>query len=276
MDFTNYYPKNSVVSEGSDLEIEANFVRFKEMVTPKDVREIGLIGVPKTFPLTGEELTDEFIALHLQNAIAELEMQGLIFSAAIFHHVEDMHYEGVTGVKFFPTVLRRSPVREIESIELRYPNAQTENPQLIYEIPKEWITFENNKVNVIATTGFLTPNLVSGSANIPLVNLFQTNYKPSSYRVNYKAGFDQDRLPVIAWHLLLDMATLAILSEIAPMMFSTTGVNVGIDGVSQSAQLPGPRIFEGRIAALREKVEQNRELIKGYYGVSITMEFNGL
>lgn len=275
IDFTNPYPKNTIVEEGEELEIEANFVRFRTMVTPKDVREIGLVGVPKVFPLTGEELSDDFVSLHLQNAIAELEMQGMIMSPAIFHHIDDLHGQGLTGVDFFPTLLKRWPVRDVISIELRYPNAQKDNPQLMYRIPDEWITFENNKVNVIATTGFLTPNLVSGSANIPLVNLFQMGYKPSGYRVNYRAGFDQDRIPVLAWNLIVDMATVNILSEIAPAMFSPTGSNVGIDGVSQGVQLPGPKIFDGRIKALQEKIKRNRELLKGYYGASILMEFNG-
>lgn len=276
MDFKNPYPRLTNVQQTTGLEIEANFIRFKPMVTPSDVRTYGLVGVPKVFPLTGEEITDEYIAAHLQTAIAELEMQGLILSAAIFHHIDDLMSEGITGVRFFPTLLKKFPVREIESIELRYPNSVMSNPSLLYTIPKDWITFENGKVNVIATTGFLAPNLVAGSANIPLVNLFQTNYRPSGYRVNYKAGFDQDQLPVIVWHLLVDMTTVNILSEIAPMMFSSTGINVGIDGVSQSAQLPGPKIFDARINSLMQKIQRNRDLIKGYYGAAITLEFAGL
>lgn len=275
MDFKNPYPRNTAVEAGTNLEIEANFVRFKTMVTPTDIRNYGLIGIPKVFPLTGEEISDSYIAAHLHSTIAELEMQGMIMSPAIFHHIDDLMSEGITGTRFFPSLLKKFPVREIESIELRYPNAQAEKPSLLYKIPKEWITFENGKVNVIATTGFLTPNLVSGSANIPLVNLFQTNFKPSGYRVNYLAGFDQDRLPAIVWHLVVDMASLNILTDIAPMMFSSTGINVGIDGVSQSAQLPGPRIFDGRIALLQQRIERNRELIKSYYGSSIVLEFSG-
>jgi hypothetical protein len=276
VDFTNPYPRNTVVDAGTSLEIEANFVRFKTMVTPEDVVKHGLIGIPKTFPLTGEEISEEFIASHLHSVIGELEMQGMIMSPAIFHHIDDLIGEGIAGIKFFPTILKKFPVREIESIELRYPNAQINKPTLLYTIPKEWITFENGKVNVIATTGFLTPNLVSGSANIPLVNLFQTNYKPSGYRVNYKAGFDQDRLPVIVWHLVVDMTALNVITDIAPMMFSNTGINVGIDGVSQSAQLPGPRIFDGRVGILQARIKKNTELIKSYYGSSISLEFVGL
>lgn len=276
MDYKNPYPKNSNVAQDGNLEIEGNFIRFKPMVQPSDVLKFGLVGIPKRFPLTNEPITEEYIANHLEASISELEMMGLILSAAIFHHVDDLYDGGLGSNRFFPTMLKKYPVREIITIGLRYPNAQKDNPSLIYEIPADWITFENNKVNVIATTGFLAPHLVQGAGNIPLVNMFHSSYKPSGYRIDYKAGFEQDQLPVIVWQLIIDMTTVAILTEIGPLLFSNTGISVGIDGVTQSAQLPGPKIFEARILSLMKKIEKNRNLIASYYGAAIDMEFLGL
>jgi|GEM_PF-2827534 len=276
MDFKNPYPKNTSVAQDGNLEIEGNFVRFKPMVQPADILKFGLVGIPKVFPMTNEPITEEYIANHLEASVAELEMMGLILSASIFHHIDDLMSGGMGTTRFFPTLLKKYPVREIITISLRYPNAQTSNPTLLYTIPAHWITFENNKVNVIATTGFLGPNLVQGSGNIPLVNMFHSGYKPSGYRIDYKAGFEQDQLPVILWQLLVDMTTFAILTEIGPLLFFSTGISVGIDGVAQSAQLPGPKIFEARISALMKKIEKSRNLIASYYGVSIDMEFLGL
>jgi hypothetical protein len=276
LDPSNPYPRLSNTEQTGQLDIEANFVRFKTMITPRDVITFGLVGVPKTFPMTNEPITEEYVALHLQSSISELEMMGMYMSAINAFHVDDFHEGGLTTGRYMPTILKKYPVRSITSIELRYPNAMKDKPSLIYRIPDDWITFEQNKINVIATTGFLAPNLVSGSANMPLVNLFQTNYRPQGYRVEYKAGFDQDKLPVIVWQLLCDMTTFAILSEIAPLLFPSTSINVSIDSVGQSANLPGPKIFEGRLNALKLKIDRNRNLIASYYGMLAGVEFMGL
>ena len=246
------------------------------MVTPQDVINFGLIGVPKVFPLTNEPINAEYIAQYLQVAIASLEMMGMLLSPVICHHIDDFTSDGLIGTRFFPTILKKYPVREIESIELLFPNATTKNPTLKYVIPKEWITFENNKVNVIATTGVLSPTMVAGSTTVPYLGLFQGGYKPSSYRVNYRAGFDQDQLPVLVWQLILDITTFSLLTDLAPLMFPSQGISVGIDSVSQSAQLPGPRIFDSRLKSLREKIETQKQIISGYYASQMTMEFAGI
>lgn len=275
MDETNPYPRLTQVRDVPDVEIEGGFVRFKTMVTPADVLKYGMLGIPKVFPLTGEHITEDYVAIYLQGAISELEMGGMQLSPIIAHHVDDMH-DGFGNTRFFPTLLKKYPVRGIESIELRYPNAVKPNATLLYRIPDHWITFENGKVNIIATTGVLSPTMVAGSTNIPMLNLFQMNYRPMAYRVNYKAGFDQDQLPVIVWQLLIDMATYNMLSELGPLLFPANSVNVQIDSVQQSANLPGPRIFELRLKTLKEKIDKNKMLIAGYYGQSMTVEFAGL
>lgn len=276
IDQSNPYPKNSNVKENEHLDIDGGFVRFKPMITPKDVIQFGLVGVPKVFPMTGEEITEEYVALYLQSAINELEMQGLVLSPIISFHVDDAMGSSFFDTRYFPTLLKRYPVRKIISFELRYPNAGTENASLVYRVPEQWITFENNKVNVIPKTGYLMPTSVSGSAQIPLTTLFTSRYRPSAYRIEYLAGFDQDQLPVIVWQLLNDMATFNLLSAIAPLLFPTTGLNVGVDGLSQSTQLAGPAIFNGRLQALEEKIKNAKHLVFSYYGQGFSIEFAGL
>lgn len=276
MDITNPYPRLSDVQENNQ-EIEGSFVRFKPMVTPQNVIDFGLMGVPKTFPMTGEPMTVEYIANHLEAAIAEIEMTGLMLSPVIFHHLDD-YQEGnsLYGQRFFPILLKKYPVRNIESIELTFPNATTDKPSLIYRIPDDWITWDQTKVNVVATTGVINPTIQQGSASLPYINLFHANYRPTAFRVNFRAGFDQDKLPVIVWRLIIDKATYSILSEIGPLLFPSTGISVGIDAVSQSAQLPGYRIFEARLKDLASRIEKNRQLIAGYYGNQMTIEFAGI
>ena len=273
---SNPYPKNSNTDQNEHLDIAGNFVRFKPMITPRDVIQFGLIGVPKVFPMTGEHLTEEHVALHLQTAINELEMQGLLLSPVNSFHVDDALSSSFFDTRYFPTLLKRFPVREIISVELRYPNAGTENASLVYTIPKQWVTFENNKVNIIPTTGYLMMTSLSGSAQIPVTTLFTSRYRPSAYRIEYLAGFDQDKLPVIVWQLLNDMATYSLLAEIAPLLFPSTGLSVGVDGLSQSTQLPGPTVFNGRLQALQLKIDTAKKLVFGYYGQGFSIEFAGL
>ena len=272
------FPHYSNTDDNQFVEIEGSFKRFKEMVTPSDVLQFGLVGIPKVFPMTNEQITEEYVGFHLQAAISQLEMQGMILSPIITYMIEDFNDEGLGGTRFFPMLPKKYPLRKIEYIELRFPNGTRDPSTLVYRIPDAWISWEPNisKVNVIATTGVLAPTVVQGSANIPMFNLSLTSYRPSGIRMAYQAGFDQDKLPIVVWQLILDLTTYNMLSELGPLLFPTTGITVSMDSLSQSGQLPGPRIFEARLNSLLMRIEKNKQLIAGYYGKQITCEFAGI
>lgn len=274
MDINQPFPFR-VDSSSASPELEGGFVRFKTMVTPSDVLKFGLIGIPKMFPMTQEPLSEEYVAVHLQSTIAQLEMSGMCLSPIIATHIDDWHGSSDWN-RYFAINVHKYPVSRIESIILTYPNATTSNPSLTFTIPAEWITHERGKVNVVATTGTISPVVQGNRGGYPMLSLGSNGYRPSAYRLTYQVGFEQDKLPANVWQLILDMTTYNLLGEVGPLLFPTSGISVGIDGLSQSAQLPGARIFEGRIKQLEAKIKANRDAISSYYGQMMTLEFAGL
>lgn len=272
---TSVYPTWSETTDTTKLEIEGQFRRFKPMVTPSDILRYGLIGIPKRFPLTGEEITEDYVGNHMSSAIAEIEMSGLIISPILTHHIDDWH-EAMFTDRYFPIIVNKYPVTAVESIVLTFPNATTPRPNTIYTIPEEWITWERNKINVIATGGILAPVQLGGSANIPLAMWTNRDYRPSAFKVTYQAGFENDKLPANVWQLIIDKATYSLLMEIGPLLFPNSSINVGIDGVQQSSGLPGPKLFEGRLNMLRDKIQKNYATIVAFFGQTINMQFSGL
>jgi hypothetical protein len=272
---TSTYPAWSETTSTTLTEVEGAFLRFKPMVTPSDVLRYGLIGIPKIFPLTGERIDEDLISAYLASAIANVEMTGLIISPILTHHVDDWHETMFTD-RYFPILVNKYPVTAVESIILTYPNATSPNPKTIYTIPKDWITWERNKINVIAAGGILAPQQLGGSANIPIAMWTRADYRPSAFRVTYQAGFENDKLPMNVWSLLIDMATYDLLSDIGPLLFPTSSISVGIDNVQQSSSLPGPKLFEGRLMLLKDKIAKAKATISAYYGQTASLQFAGM
>jgi hypothetical protein len=269
------FPIGSQTTDTTRLEIDSGFLRFHRYPTPQDVANIGLIGFPKQFPLTGEFITAEFISQHLAAVIANIEMGGLIINPIICSKQEDYH-DGMFMQKYFPVMVDRFPVVDVESIILMFPHTTMNNPMLNYTIPKEWISWDRNKINIIASTGLLAPQMTGSVYNAPLAIWTNNSYRPNSFTVTWKAGFENDKLPYNVWKLIVDMTALSILNDVGPLMFPLGSMSVGIDSVSQSSQSPGPTLLLQRLKSLQEQVNKTYNTILAYYGQTLNMSFAGI
>lgn len=271
------YPERVETASSTNLEIEAGFLRFKTYPTPADVFRVGLLGIPKHFPLTGEPITEEFVMDVLAATIADIEMTGLIISPVIFNKQEDFH-DGMLIQNFFPIQVNKYPVLDVESVEFIFPHATLppEQRMLRYSVPKHWISWDKCKVNVIASTGPLLPQMTGTQYNTPLALWTNTNYRPNAYIVTWQAGFEADKLPYNVWKLIIDMTAYNILTGIGPLLFPMQGMSVGIDNLSQSAQYPGPRLLDSMLAALADRIKRGMNTVQSYYGQRIHMSFAGM
>lgn len=269
------YPLGSQTRDLEHLEIDSGFVRFRRYPTPQDVFDIGLIGFPKVFPLTGERVTPEFVATHLSSAIADVEMTGLIINPVIRSKQEDYH-DGMFMQRYFPVLVDFFPVLDVESVILTFPHSTTDTPMMTYTIPKTWISWDRNKINIIASTGLLAPQMTGSIYNAPLAIWTNNSYRPNSFTVTWKAGFESEKLPYNVWKLLVDMATYTILTDIGPLMFPLGSMSVGIDNVSQSSQSPGPTILMQRLKTLKENITKSTNTIMAYYGQTMNLSYAGV
>jgi hypothetical protein len=275
--FGTPYPEKVETENLETLEIDAGFLRFHVYPTPEDVLKIGLLGVPKRFPMTGEEITPEYITDMMAAAIADIEMTGLTISPAVFTKQEDFH-EGMLLQNFFPIMVNKYPVLAVESVIFVFPHATLpdKDRMLRYIVPKHWISWERAKINVIASTGPLLPQMTGTQYNSPLALWTNTNYRPNAYTATWQAGFQPDKLPYNVWRFIVDKTAFNILSDIGPLLFPISGMSVGIDGLSQSSQFPAHRLLEGRLAALDMRIRKTENLIQSYYGQRLNMSFAGM
>jgi len=271
------YPQNTENLDVDILEIDAGFLRYHTYPTPAEVLKYGLRGLPKRFPLTGEEIDEDYVGSFLASAIADIEMTGLIINPTIFTKQEDYH-DGMMLKNFFPIILHRFPILDIESVIFIFPHASmpVKDQMLRYIVPKHWISWDRNKVNLIASTGPLLPQMTGTQYNTPLALWTNTNYRPNAYTVTWQAGFESDKLPYNVWKLLIDAAALRILMDVGPLLFPMSGMSVGIDGVAQSSQYPGHKLLESRINMLEQKVEKAKDIVLSHYGQRLKISYIGM
>jgi hypothetical protein len=179
--------------------------------------------------------------------------------------------------RFNPFTLNNFPVLEIESIKLVFPNAATETPYAEYLIPPEWYFFDGTRVSIVATSGSIFPtfNGYQGQNPIPLTLFGAQTYRPGTWRVTYLCGFEADKIPTLIYNLIIDKATVSLLNDLGPLMFSVNSYTTGVDQLTQGVTMPGPKIFESRIAMLEKRIRKNFVAAQGYYGCAIKMQFAG-
>jgi hypothetical protein len=257
-------------------EIEGSQRIYRPIPSPEDILQFGLVGIPKYFPLTGEPITREYVARHLEEAIQDLLLRGLCLYQRITTQVEDM-YENDLINRFQPFKLNCFPVLSIESIQLMYPNSITDNPYATYTLPPEWYMFEKTRVNMVATSGTILPSFSGhqGLNPIPFTIYGSSPYRPSVWKVTYLCGFENDLVPTFVWSLVIDKTVLSILNEVGPLLFSVNNYTVGIDGVQQSANLPGPRLFDARLQSLQKKITKSTNLCFSYFGCRVQTQYAG-
>jgi hypothetical protein len=269
------YPEKTEIVNQSVLEIDSGFMRFCAYPTPADILKFGLKGIPKRFPLTGEMLDEEYISPFLASAIADLEMTGLCINSILKTYNEDFHDQQFTK-NYMPILLPLSPVLRVEKIVFHYPHTTTDQPMAVFIVPEHWITFEKNKVNIVASTGVLAPSLLNQTSTPVLAIWSNATYRPNAMSVTYQAGFMPDQLPYNLWKLLIDKAVYSILIDIGPLLLPVQSMSVGMDGISQSASTPGASLLDRRIQSLQKEIDRTTRKILGYYGINTKISFAGM
>jgi hypothetical protein len=269
------YPEHVESIQKNVLELDSGFLRFKTYPTPEEVLTIGMRGIPKHFPLTGEVIDSEYVSTFLASAIADLEMLGLTINPIIKTHNEDFHDQQFTK-NYLPIVVPSVPILDVESVNLIYPHVNSDSPMHSFTIPKGWITWEKSKINILATTGVLAPTMLNSTSSPVLAVWTSAVYRPNSMCVVYQAGFPPDKLPFNLWKLLIDKTVYSLLIDIGPLLLPVQSMSVGIDGVSQSASTPGASLLDMRIRNLKAQIDSATRKILGYYGISLKIGFVGM
>lgn len=278
--YTVQYHTYPVFTADDGLSMEGAQQRFRSMPTPKDVFDRALIGMPKVFPLTGEEIEPSDTATYLQNAMTEIEMSLNINITPVEHSQSFDYIDGMFSSNFSGMKLERWPATFVESLTLKFPHTQTKSPYQMYTIPPAWVALRRNRINVVAAFGAIEvttdqTNIATAGGLFSYITGFGRGpYQPAMIECVYTAGFEADKLPNTLHDVIVTLAALRFLEDVGIALFPVTSVGLAIDSVSQSATIV-PNLVAQKIELLRNQYTQKVNALTRNFGRTLKMAFIG-
>lgn len=257
-------------------DVCGTFDRYMSLPTPDKLKQRALFGIPLTSALTGETIGDDMIKHYIDAAISEIEHElDLYITPVEFEEQHDYRRHEFTW-NYNYLKLNHPNVISISKVELSFSN-DTDNLGFV-QFPLEHVHLQPQEgviqlVPAFGTSlsGFLL-SAFSGTQFHALRAIGLDTF-PGGVRVNYKAGFEKDKVPAAIVELIENMAAYKLLTFIGPLIFPHTSVGVSMDGVSQSVGTPGPQFLAQRIKDLDDIIEKQKVAIKGYYQRSFQIDF---
>lgn len=243
------------------------FNRYGAIPTATSMRSKALFGIPLKSELTGAEVTDDMITSYIDGAISELEHElDLYITPVTFNEKHDYSKSNFTW-NYNYLKLKHPNVISIESVELSFSNG---SEQGFVQFPLEHVHLEHQEGVMQLVPAFgtsLSGFLLSAFSGTQFHALRATglNEFPGGVRIQYTAGFEEDKVPKAVLDLIENMAAYKLLTFVGPLIFPYNSVGISIDGTSQSVSTPGPAFLTQRIKDLEGIIEKQTDVVKGYY-----------
>ena len=249
-------------------QFEPTVERYSALPSIDDVKDNKLFGIPLKSALTGQELKDKTIQFYINSAISEIE------------HTLDLY---ITPVKFLEThdyerarftwsynymKLDHPNILNISKVELSFNNNPTIPGFVSFPLEHVYVRPQEGTIQLVPAFGTsISGFLLSAFSGVQFHALQAVGAAgfPGGVRVEYTAGFAQDKVPTSICELIQCIAAINILSTIGPILFPNTSISISIDGASQSTGGFGPKYLNDRIDQLKEERDRMMDVAKGYY-----------
>lgn len=249
-------------------ELQPSVDRFSPLPTVQDIKDRYLFGIPLVSSLTGETLSDSAIDFYVKAAISELEhILDIYITPVVFREKHDYDRHDFTWSYNFMK-LDHSPILNVSKLELSFTNDQELPGFVNFPLEHVHVMSQEGTIQLVPAFGTsLSGFLLSAFSGTQFHALRATgmNSFPGGIRVEYTAGFEQDKIPAAIAQLIGLMAGLSILSILGPILFPNTSISIGIDGASQSTGTFGPKHFNDRIDQMTKERDRQLDAVKGYY-----------
>ena len=252
---------------GSEQE-QPSVTRYLPLPTAQILKDTSLFGIPLKSALTGQTISDAVLGDYITKAVSRLEHELNIFITPVAFEERHDYDREIWTQQYAWVKLNNAPILNVQSIQLSFGNG-TPLPPLV-EFPLEFVYVNGQEgalrlVPVLgtATSGFVLSSF-AGAQWMALVAMGVFNF-PGAVLVKYRAGFEPDKVPAMISGLVEKMAALMALSSLGHLIFPYNSVGIGIDGASQSVGTPGVQFLTGRIADLKEQVQQELDAARNYY-----------
>lgn len=252
------YPENVVATTWPDLE---------PLITADQLRARQLWGIPLVSnfrdPITGKQavMTNDDLKDRIRRAasLAETELKINIFPRQF---VERLPLEKPDYDSWGYFRLQNRPIASIEAFSI-----VTADGTNIFDYDLRWIDTGNLIHGQINLVPYTTASLSANGVNPPpstasgyfLDAVGSRAWVPSYFTVEYTAGFPNSNLPIIINEYIGVVAGIITLTDLAATYAKTNSSSISMDGVSQSANSGGPRLFDPKIeqlTAIRDKLQR--------------------
>ena len=265
------FPSWSINQNGAD--------RYMSIPTAADMKRRSLFGIPLTSRLTGQTVSDETLDDYVKQSISEIEMEfDLYITPVQFQERHDYDRE-MQFWSFGYLRLHHSPILNVNKFQLTFNNGSGAPGSFpLIDIPLEYIHIQPQEQTVqlvpaqgVTVSGFVA-SIYSGMAYHAL-GAGGINMWPGAILVEYRAGFENGKVPALLAGLIENMAAMKMLSVMGPILFPHNGVSISIDGTSQSTSTLGPAFLQNRLKDLQALVTSQMEAAKGYYQKRFLIDF---
>jgi len=224
----------------SDPNFENSIIRRTEgILTPQQLRERFLFGVD-IFDGDGNELGDEILQSYIDMAISELEHDlDLFIVPTPICEEKDYFASDYYGWGYFQ--LNNIPVIKIDTIQVVYledENNEVDPNEVALDIPRSWIRLREHDgiLRLIPNNRFPARLQVdNGGSFFP--ELFRRNSQvPNLWRINYSAGFQDGKIPMVINAAIGLMAAVYALNIAGDLVLGAgiASSSLSIDALSQS------------------------------------------
>lgn len=262
-----------------EIEQEGSPNRYMPLPIPTSLRQTVLFGIPLRSFLTGEEVSDEALQTYIDQAISEIEHTlDLYITPVTFRERHDYNRE----LQFWSwgyLKVDHGPILDMSRFQLTFNNGSGAPGSFpLIDIPLEYIHIQPQEQTVqlvpaqgVTVSGFVA-SIYSGMAYHAL-GAGGISAWPGAILVEYRAGFETNKVPALIVGLIENMAALRMLSVMGPILFPHNGVSISIDGTSQSTSTLGPAFLANRLKDLQGLVTTQMEAAKGYYQKRFLIDF---
>ncbi len=254
-----------------EVEQESQPNRYMPLPTPASLRQTVLFGIPLRSFLTGEEVTDAALQHYIDEAISEIEHTLDLYITPVTFRERHDYSAAMQFWSFGYFKVHHGPILDVSKFQLTFNNGSNAPGSFpLIDIPLEYVhtqpgeqTVQLVPANGVTISGFIA-SIYSGLAYHSLGAGGIANW-PGAILVEYRAGFENGKVPAVIVGLIENMAAFKLLSVMGPILFPHNGISISIDGTSQSTSTLGPGFLQNRLKDLQGLIDKGMEAAKGYY-----------
>jgi hypothetical protein len=250
--------------------------RFMPIPTAATLKSKSLFGIPLRSALTNQTISDDVLEQYIQQAVSEIEHSLNMFISPV--HFDERHdYDRELWTQQNAWLkLNNSPILDVQSVQLSFGNGVPLPPVVDFPLEFVYVNAQEGALRLVpvlgtATSGFVLSSF-AGAQMMALVAAGVYQF-PGAVKIQYRAGFDLNKLPALLAGLIEKKAAYLALSVLGPVLFPFNSVSIGIDGVSQSSGNAGNQFLAYRMQDLDKQIQQDMDAARSYYCKRLLIDY---